>query len=83
MRSACSKTPDSLPCECRWVDPLGAIIISVYIVWRWVVMCKGQVSRHLQTSHKERVVQQMQHRLYPLTSLQHALSTEMDLSMVA
>lgn len=28
---------------CRWVDPVGAIVISLYIVWRWVVMCKGQV----------------------------------------
>ena len=38
-------TIDTLFCIGRWVDPLGAIIISVYIVWRWVVMCKGQVSR--------------------------------------
>ncbi len=27
----------------RWVDPVGAIAISLYIVWRWVVICKGQV----------------------------------------
>lgn len=27
----------------RWVDPVGAIVISLYIVWRWVVICKGQV----------------------------------------
>ena len=69
-------------CTCRWVDPLGAIIISVYIVWRWVVMCKGQVSRQLQASHMEQVVQQMQHRLYPVASLLHALSTTPRMSTV-
>ena len=26
-----------------WIDPAGAIVISLYIVWSWMVICKGQV----------------------------------------
>lgn len=26
-----------------WIDPAGAILISLYIIWSWAVICKGQV----------------------------------------
>mmetsp|Transcript_1565 Transcript_1565/g.4635 ORF Transcript_1565/g.4635 Transcript_1565/m.4635 type:complete len:426 (+) Transcript_1565:354-1631(+) len=28
-----------------WVDPVGAIIISLYIVYRWIDLCKGQIDK--------------------------------------
>lgn len=31
-----------------WVDPVGAIIISLYIVYRWIDLCKGQVRSQLE-----------------------------------
>ena len=27
-----------------WVDPTGAILISLYIIWSWGTICKNQVS---------------------------------------
>ena len=27
-----------------WFDPLGAILISLYIIWSWMCILKGQVS---------------------------------------
>ncbi len=26
-----------------WVDPVGAIVISLYIVYRWIDLCRSQV----------------------------------------
>ena len=27
-----------------WFDPVGAILISLYIIWSWMCILKGQVS---------------------------------------
>ena len=26
-----------------WIDPVGAILISFYIIWSWALICKSQV----------------------------------------
>lgn len=28
-----------------WIDPAGAILISLYIVWSWLLICKNQVEK--------------------------------------
>ena len=28
-----------------WIDPAGAILISMYIIWSWMLICKSQVRR--------------------------------------
>ncbi|KAK9799415.1 hypothetical protein WJX73_005545 [Symbiochloris irregularis] len=28
-----------------WIDPAGAILISLYIIWSWAVICKGQIEK--------------------------------------
>ena len=34
----------SLSRKCWWIDPLGGILVSLYIIWSWVVICMGQAS---------------------------------------
>jgi len=33
----------SISQKCWWVDPVGAILISAYIIWSWMIICMNQV----------------------------------------
>lgn len=29
-----------------WIDPVGGILVSLYIIYSWLLICKGQVWPH-------------------------------------
>lgn len=50
-----------------WVDPAGAIVISVYIMYRWAEMCKQQIDKLVGLTAPAEFV----HELEELTNMHH------------